>query len=80
MRLLMLRSAWGLGTALRDDGPLVLERLRMAGFHGLEASLDDIGKTYQHRQEFVRAARGMVSVLFSAAVWREWPRREGRKQ
>lgn len=55
-----MRSAWGLGNALRKSAPRILEQLRGAGFDGIEASLDDIGLTPAHRRDFVSAARNQV--------------------
>ncbi len=60
MRLLVLRSAWGLGAALKADAPRALSSLRAAGYQGLEASLADIGDTRPQREAFVREARAQV--------------------
>ena len=76
MRLKLLRSAWGLGEALTCRAPHTIEKLRAAGFHGLEASLSDIGSTPSDRRDFVRAARtGGLQLVLSA--YSSWPNYEG---
>jgi len=60
MKLRLMRTAWGIGGALRADAGRAVERLRAAGYHGLEASLDDIGATRKDRLAFVREARAQV--------------------
>jgi hypothetical protein len=40
-------------TKIRKNAVRTLEELRVAGFHGLEASLQDIGSTHAQRRNFV---------------------------
>ena len=76
MRLKLLRSAWGLGEALTCRAPHTIEKLRAAGYHGLEASLSDMGSTPSDRRDFVRAARtGGLQLVLSA--YSSWPNYEG---
>jgi hypothetical protein len=71
MRLIVLRSAWGHGGALRADAPRALASLRAAGYHGLEASLADIGNSRAQREAFVREARsqGLHLILSAYSSW-----------
>ena len=71
MQLIVLRSAWGLGGALRADAPRALASLRAAGYHGLEASLADIGNSRAQREVFVREARsqGLHLILSAYSSW-----------
>jgi len=71
MRLIVLRSAWGHGGALRADAPRALASLRAAGYHGLEASLADIGNSRAQREVFVREARsqGLHLILSAYSSW-----------
>ena len=77
MRLLLLRSAWGLGEVLRADAPRAIERLLVdQGFDGLEASLTDIGADAAQRRRFLRCARERgVRLVLSA--YSSWPNYEG---
>ena len=75
MRLLVLRSAWGL-RGLRDAPARTLAGLRSAGFDGLEASLEDLGASAEARAEAVRAARDEgLSLIISA--YSSWANYEG---
>jgi len=68
MRLLLLRSAWGLGAALKADAPRALGSLRAAGYQGIEASLADIGDSRAQREAFVREARAQVRATVCVSV------------
>lgn len=75
MRLLVLRSAWGL-RGLRDAPARTLAGLRSAGFDGLEASLEDLGASAEARAEAVRVARDEgLSLIISA--YSSWANYEG---
>lgn len=75
MRLLQLRSAWGI-SGLRADAPRALAVVARAGWDGLEASLDDIGADSRERRAFCRAARAEgVPLILSA--YSSWPNYEG---
>ena len=71
MRLLQLRSAWGLANLRAGDRHRTMAALRTSGWHGVEASLDDIGGTYEERRECLAAAQseGMSFILSAYSSW-----------
>ena len=71
MRLLQLRSAWGLANLRAGDRYRTMAALRTSGWHGVEASLDDIGGTYEERRECLAAAQseGMSFILSAYSSW-----------
>ena len=70
MRLLCLRSAWGL-RHLRSDPARALASVRAAGFDGLEASLEDLGSTAAERRTACSAARseGLELIISAYSSW-----------
>lgn len=73
---MLLRSTWGMrGLIGRDPAP-ILASVRRDHFHGLEASLADIGRTQEERLGVVRAmeAEGLSLVL---SAYSSWPNYEG---
>ena len=70
MRLLLLRSAWGL-PRIRNDPRRTIAAVRTAGFDGIEASLEDIGESFSERKALVAAAQaeGATLVLSAYSSW-----------
>ena len=71
MRLTLLRSAWGLGGLRSGDRRRTMDAIRTAGWHGVEASLDDIGATRAERRECIMAAQdeGLALILSAYSSW-----------
>ena len=70
MRLVVLRSAWGL-KSLRSDPARAIAAARRAGFEGIEASLNDIGSTSSERRALcaVLRSQGMGLVISAYSSW-----------
>ena len=71
MRLLRLRSAWGLPGLAKGDRSGLFASLKARGWDGVEASLDDIGATHDARAECCAAAsaQGLSLVISAYSSW-----------
>ena len=76
VRLLRLRSAWGLAHLRSGDRRGLFAKLREDGWDGVEASLADIGATVADRSACCHAAsaEGMALIL---SAYSSWPNYEG---
>ena len=74
MRLRLLRSAWGLPQFRSGDCRQTMARLRGQGWHGLEASLHDIGATASERRECLMAAQaeGLHVIMSAYSSWQNY--------
>ena len=75
MRLLVLRSAWGL-TNIRRSVHDAFQGVSAAGFDGIEASLSDLGNTPTARAAAVAAARD-VGLRLIISAYSSWNNYEG---
>ena len=73
MRLLVLRSSWGL-QGLKIAPRAALRSVRESGFDGIEASLTDIGDDRAARTALVAAARseGLKLILSAYSSWHNY--------
>ena len=76
MRLLRLRSAWGLAGLRSGDRQRTFAAVRAAGFDGVEASLGDIGGSIAERRACLRAAQAEDQALVLSA-YSSWQSYEG---
>mmetsp|Transcript_41834 Transcript_41834/g.89262 ORF Transcript_41834/g.89262 Transcript_41834/m.89262 type:complete len:326 (-) Transcript_41834:302-1279(-) len=76
MRLQLFRSSWGLGQLTASHSSRVLHAVRDAGFEGIEASLQDIGRSTDERAALCGAVRdeGLKLIL---SAYSSWPNYEG---
>ena len=74
MRLLRLRSAWGLAGLRSGDRRRLFDKLRIAGWDGVEGSLHDIGGNREERMQCVTAAadQGCSLVLSAYSSWHSY--------
>ena len=74
MRLLRLRSAWGLAGLRGDHCGRLLAGLRADGWDGVEASLDDVGESHEQRLACCKAAQaeGISLVLSAYSSWKNY--------
>lgn len=76
MRLLMLRSSWGLRGLRSADPRRAVASVLGQGWHGLEASLSDIGDNFEARRRAAEAVRAEGGTLVLSA-YSSWPNYEG---